>query len=85
MNAYRTGGAHRRAMPKLLNWCNEAAVVHWTQESSEIPFWQEAHQRMAEEGKPSKVNHPTPDQASNRIPAPEPSRIERILKPARKV
>jgi len=85
MNAYRTGGAHRRAMPKLLNWCNEAAVVHWTQESSEIPFWQEAYLRMAEEGKPSKVNHPTPDQASNRIPAPEPGRIERILKPARKV
>ena len=85
MNAFRAGGAHRKAMPKLLNWCNEAAVVHWTQESSEIPFWQAAHQRMAEEGKPSKVNHPTPDQASNRIPAPEPSRIERILKPARKV
>jgi hypothetical protein len=85
MNAYRIGGAHRRAMPKLLNWCNEAAVVHWTQESSEIPFWQEAHQRMTQEGKPSKVSHPTPDQASNRIPAPEPSRIERILKPARKV
>jgi heme-degrading monooxygenase HmoA len=85
MNAYRTSGAHRRAMPKLLIWCNEAAVVHWTQESSEIPFWKEAHQRMAEEGKPSKVNHPSPDQVSNHIPAPEPSRIERILKPARKV
>jgi hypothetical protein len=85
MNAYRTGGAHRRAMPKLLNWCNEAAVVHWTQESSEIPSWQEAHQRMTEEGKPSKVNHPSPDQLSNHIKAPEPSPIERILKPARKV
>jgi hypothetical protein len=85
MNAYRTGGAHRRAMPKLLNWCNEAAVVHWTQESSEIPSWQEAHQRMTEEGKPSKVNHPSPSQLSNHIPAPKPSRIERILKPARKV
>jgi hypothetical protein len=59
MNAYRTSGAHRGAMPKLLNWCNEAAVVHWTQESSEVPSWQEAHQRMAEEGKPSKVNYPS--------------------------
>ena len=37
MNAYRTGGAHRRAMPKLLDWCNEAAVVHWTEDSPEIP------------------------------------------------
>jgi hypothetical protein len=84
MNAYRTG-AHRRAMPKLLNWCNEAAVVRWTQESSEILFWQEVHQRMAEEGKPSKVNHPSPAQASNDIPAPEPSRIELTLKLAPKV
>jgi len=85
MNAYRTGGAHRRAMPKLLNWCNEAAVVHWTQESSEIPFWQEAYKRMAEEGKPSKVNHPSPAHASNHIPAPEPSRIERTLRPTSRV
>ena len=85
MNAYRNGGAHRRAMPKLLNWCNEAAVVHWTQESLEIPSWREAYQRMAEQGKPSKVNHPSPEQLSNHIPAPEPSRIERMIKPARKV
>jgi hypothetical protein len=82
MSAYRTSGAHRKAMPKLLNWCNEAAVVHWTQESSEIPFWQEVHQRMADEGRPSKVYHPSPAQESNYIPGPEPSRIERTLKPA---
>jgi Antibiotic biosynthesis monooxygenase len=86
MNAYRTGGAHRRAMPRLLNWCDEAAVVHWTQEeSSEIPFWQEAHQRMAEEGKLSKVNHSSPAQASGHIPAPEPGRIGQTLRPLRKV
>ena len=85
MNAYRAGGAHRRAMPKLLNWCNEAAVAHWTQESLEIPSWREAYQRMAEEGKPSKVNHPSPDQLSNHIPAPEPTHLERIIKPARMV
>jgi hypothetical protein len=81
MNAYRTGGAHRQAMPKLLNWCNEAAVVHWTQESSEIPVWDEAQQHMAKEGKLSKVNHPSPAQVSNHIPGPEPSRIQRELKP----
>jgi hypothetical protein len=85
MNGYRTGGAHRRAMPKLLNWCDEAAVVHWTEESSEIPFWQEVPQRMAEEGRPSKVNHPSPAQASGQIPAPEASRVERTLKPLRTV
>ena len=85
MNAYRTGGAHRNAMPKLLNWCDEAAVVHWTQESSEVPFWHEAQQYMAKEGKPSKVNHPSSAQASNHIPAPELSRIQRKLKPVLKV
>jgi hypothetical protein len=84
MNAYRTSGAHRRAMPNLLNWCDEAAVVHWTQESSEIPFWQEVHRHMVKEGKPSKVNHPSADQASNHIPAPKQSRVGRILEPVRK-
>jgi antibiotic biosynthesis monooxygenase len=84
MNAYRNGGAHRRAMPKLLNWCSEAAVLHWTQESSEIPFWQEVHQRMADGGKLSKVSHPSPAQASHHIPGPDPSRRERTLKPVPK-
>jgi hypothetical protein len=83
MNAYRTGGAHRQAMPKLLDWCDEAAVVHWNQESPEIPEWQQAHQRMAERGRLSKVNHPSPVQVSQQIPAPKPSRIAQTLKPVR--
>lgn len=85
MNAFRIGGAHRKAMPKLLNWCDEAAVLHWIQESSEIPSWQEAHQRMKEDGKLSKVYHPSPAQASNHIPQPESSRIDRTLKPTSKL
>jgi hypothetical protein len=85
MNAYRTGGAHRRAMPKLLNWCDEAAVVHWTQDSPEIPTWAAVHQRMAENGKLSKVNRPSTAQASKHIPAPQSSRIARTLKPARQI
>jgi hypothetical protein len=82
MNAYRTGGAHRKAMPKLLIWCDEAAVVHWNQESPELPSWQEAHRLMVKDGKLSKVNYPSPSQALKLVPAPEPSRIERTLKPA---
>lgn len=85
MNAYRTAGAHRQAMPKLLNWCDEAAVVHWNQESSELPVWHQAQQHMEKEGKPSKVNHPSSVHVSNHIPAPEPSRIQRELKPHVKV
>jgi hypothetical protein len=83
MNAFRTGGAHRKAMPKLLDWCDEAAVVHWTQDSKEIPPWTEAGQQMIEKGRLSKVNHPSPAHASHQIPAPQPSRIARSLKPAR--
>jgi hypothetical protein len=83
MNAYRTSGAHRQAMPKLLNWCDEAAVVHWIQESAEIPEWQQTEQHMTEKGRQSKVNHPSAVQASQQIPPPQPSRIARALKPAR--
>jgi heme-degrading monooxygenase HmoA len=85
MNAFRTGGAHRKAMPKLLHWCDEAAVVHWTEGSPEIPAWQQAQQHMAENGRLSKVNHPSPAQAARQIPAPRPSRIAQTLKPARQV
>jgi hypothetical protein len=83
MRAYRNAGAHREVMPKLLEWCDEASVAHWSQDDLEIPDWQEAHRRMVETGRPSKVKHPSPAQAANRIAAPRPGRIERILKPER--
>ncbi len=85
MNAYRTGGAHRKAMPKLLKWCDEAALVHWTQESSEVPLWHDVQQHMVKEGRTSKVNHPSPAHALKQIPGPEPSRIQATLKSALKV
>jgi heme-degrading monooxygenase HmoA len=80
MNAFRSADAHGAVMRKLLHWCDEAAVVHWTQETSDLPSWQDAHRRMVKEGRPSKVNHPSPAQTSNQIPAPEPSRTELTLK-----
>jgi hypothetical protein len=67
MSAYRITPPHRHAMPHLLKWCDEAAVVHWNQESSELPDWETAEKRMAESGRLSKVNHPSTDQQAGRL------------------
>ena len=81
MNAYRIAGAHLQAMPKLLKWCDEAAVAHWSQDSAKLPSWQEAHRRMVVEGRLSRVNHPSAAQRAKQIPPAEPSRAERRLEP----
>jgi hypothetical protein len=70
MSAYRITPPHRHAMPKLLEWCDEAAVVRWNQESAELPDWKTAERRMAESGRLSKVNHPSADQQAGRLDFP---------------
>lgn len=64
-------GPHRQAMRKLPEWCDEAAVVHWEQESADEPDWQEAHRRLQVEGRRSKVNHPSPAHQNFRIRMPK--------------
>lgn len=59
MRAYMTSGAHLKAMPKLMNWCNEASIVHWEQDDALLPDWTEADRRMRAEGRPSKVSLPS--------------------------
>ncbi|NWF60629.1 MAG: DUF3291 domain-containing protein [Fischerella sp.] len=70
MRAFMTAGAHRRAMPKLLEWCDEASFVHWHQETAELPDLREAHRKIVTEGRMSKVNHPSPAQMSKQIAQP---------------
>ena len=70
MRAFMTSGAHRRAMPKLREICDEASVVHWLQDAAELPDWPEAHRRMVAEGRPSKVNHPSPAHMAGDIARP---------------
>ncbi|MEH3106895.1 MAG: DUF3291 domain-containing protein [Sphingomonas fennica] len=72
MRAYMTGGAHRRAMPRLFGWCDEASVAHW--EADTLPDWPEADRRMRDEGRPSRVRHPTPDHAALAYAAPHVAR-----------
>jgi hypothetical protein len=46
-------------------------MVHWTQEGTELPSWTEAHRRMQEEGRPSKVNHPSEGHKAFQVDAPK--------------
>jgi hypothetical protein len=71
MRAFMMSGRHRKSMPKLLDWCDEAAVVHWTQETAELPPWREGHRRMLAEGRRSKVRHPSPAHEAFEIPEPK--------------
>ena len=70
MRAYIVAGRHGKVMRRLLEWCDEAALAHWTQESSEAPSWPEAHAQLLKVGRASKVNHPSEAQRRYQIPAP---------------
>ena len=39
MRDFRQKGAHGVVMPRLLQWCDEAALVHWVQNGPELPDW----------------------------------------------
>jgi heme-degrading monooxygenase HmoA len=70
MRAYMISGAHGKAMPRLMEWCDEAATAHWTQDDATPPTWVEAHQRLIREGRPSKVRHPSAAQDAFSVPPP---------------
>ena len=57
MKAYRDAAAHRTVMPKLVDWCDEAAVAHW--EGEPVSDWDAIYARMAAEGRSSRVRRPT--------------------------
>ena len=70
MRSFMQSGVHRRIMARLPEWCNEAAVVHWVQDADESPSWQEAHRRLQEEGRRSRVTQPS--EAQRRFEIQEP-------------
>ncbi len=70
MRAYMTTGAHKRAMPKLMEWCDEASVAHWEQDGPTLPTWEEADRRMRATGRVSKVRWPSAEHAGLRYRAP---------------
>jgi len=70
MRRYMTTPPHRTTMPYLLDWCDEASVVHWDQPEDALPSWHEAHRRMCENGRASRVRNPSPQHATLSYPPP---------------
>jgi hypothetical protein len=70
MRSFMRSGAHRRVMSRLAEWCDEASFAHWVQDAVEPPLWPEACRRMQQEGRRSKVNHPSEAQSRFEIPEP---------------
>jgi len=85
MRAYRNTEEHKRAMPKLQYWCDEASIVHWYQKTDNFPTWLEAHKRMQTEGRVSKIKNPSENHSSFTIPVPRvPSKTEQTLFPGKR-
>src|SRR5271165_2113733 len=59
MRSFMQSGVHRRIMARLPEWCDEAAVVHWVEDTEEPPSWAEAHLRLQQEGRRSRVSYPS--------------------------
>jgi hypothetical protein len=80
MRQFMLSGSHKAAMPHLLNWCDEASVAHWTQPEAEVPSWIEAHKRMREAGRSSKVRNPSPQHSTLNFSAPRTTRGGKITR-----
>ena len=69
MHRFRDTGVHRSAMRTLLEWCDEAAFVHWDSNDAALPTVNDAHARLTSSGRTSKVNHPSASHRSGKTAA----------------
>jgi hypothetical protein len=69
MRVFRDFDMHKAVMPRLLNWCDEAAVVRLEQVGSELPEGTRAFELLSRQGRTSKVRHPTADHSAGRTVA----------------
>ncbi len=70
MKIFRNSGAHRSVIPKIQDWCDEASVVHWKQEDSNFPDWEDVHHRLVTDGFVTRLSNPSPAHQRRNIPAP---------------
>jgi hypothetical protein len=71
MKAFRNGGAHLKAMPRLAEWCDEATYVHWSQDSDAAPEPKLAFERLVKDGVVSRVKDPSANHAARNFERPK--------------
>jgi hypothetical protein len=76
MKRFRDTGAHKPAMRRLLELCDEASLARWTQDAATMPGADEMLDRLQSSGRISKVRHPTAEQAAGMtVPDGKPPRM----------
>ncbi len=70
MRAYRQSGAHKDAMRRVNDWCDELATAHWVQETVEMPGWEDIARRVAE-GRFLKLQHASPRHLAREVLPPK--------------
>ena len=81
MRAFRNSNAHLKAMPRLLGWCDEASYTHWEQDDATAPPADVIYERMARDGKPSKVLRPSARHAAGKTVGEKRPRPGPVLRP----
>jgi hypothetical protein len=69
MRTFRGSDSHASVMPKLAEWCDEAAYTHWEADRL-IPSLPEAYEQLLSDGRLSRVAHPSQDHESRRFRKP---------------
>ena len=70
MRAFMHAGAHQRAMPNLVRWCDEAATTRWPLDTATLPSWAEAERELRARGRASRVRAPSAHHQDLSFPPP---------------
>jgi heme-degrading monooxygenase HmoA len=82
MKRFRDTDWHKAAMPRLLDYCDEASLARWTQDTADLPTAAAMVERLTSVGRISKVRHPTPGHAAGQtVPDGQPPKPRLRIKP----
>lgn len=70
MGAFVQTDPHRSTMGRLDDWCDEATVTDWEQDSAELPDWQTSYRHLVDEGTAAALTSASPEHRTNAFPPP---------------